>query len=84
MKLQLADRDNDLMDCNGEDTWTSFSDCLDDVKQSILDGNNTSEYLPFKFIDTNSKSNDVYSIINEITIEFKVTNLKVVPYKHGR
>jgi hypothetical protein len=88
MKLRLVDCDHDIVEANGNSVWMCFDDCKKDLEKAFLSGDMSSNYLPLKFIDTDSHREknkmDVYNIITKVSIEFKTTNLKVVPYAHRK
>jgi hypothetical protein len=88
MRLRLIDKDGDTIDANGDSEWHSFEDCMKDLEQSFLNGDMSTSYIPFKFVDWDSADKtdemDVYSIINSVSVKFKVTNLKVIPYAHRK
>jgi hypothetical protein len=88
MKLRLIDKDGDTVDANGENEWRSFEDCTADLEAAFLSGEASTSYMPFKFVDYDSADRtdemDVYSIINSASVDFKTTNLKVVPYKYRK
>jgi len=87
MKFKLLDCDNDWVETDNN-TWRDFDECKKDLEMSFLTGNMSISYLPFRFVDADSSRTkdkmDVYSIISEVHVDFKIRNLRVVPYSHRK